>query len=410
MSERAPRFASAKTHEGEESSRVKIEVRADEPEKKETAHPKRRRASRAHHTNFHQDHPSESIRAKRHHAETAAAPVEKEQLSTGLTPELENEMRQISKLANLAMEPTVSERADESQKPEETPVETNESASTQELTSEVDELEAPTVRSFEQPAQTNPYELKDISPEEDPEVLTVEAEFIEPEQIDMTPEPTPEAPEAEEVKEAAIEATQEPKASVEPEITQSEHTPSVGDPAELNGEEVLIDNIFADLNGVRVFSVAKKDGSKMIVNSEQLVFIDTEKEKELRAERLKELFDEHSGFLKGMFKVAYIAQRMGNPKDRTIRRGIAPSATYEEQDAAQKANRLSLFAGTQSVSVDDLRTLSNIRANEPLFGTGVVVEAVPVQEVSTEAAHFSQGALETEEGETPLAVSVKALG
>ena len=411
MSERAP-IASAKPHEGETSSRVKIEVRADEPEKKE-ARPKRRRASRTHHTNFHEDHPSESVRAKRHRAETAVAPKEdtpavETQPSSAISAELENEMRQISRLANLAMEPAASVQSEDAPKPQESQSEVSEPAPTE-------GLKTPTSENFEQPAETNPYDLKDVSPEEDPEILTVEAEFIEPEQIDMTPDPVVETPEALVAKEATIEATPESVAEAEAEVAPSERIPVVGESAELNGEEVVIDNIFADLNGVRVFSVAKKDGSKVIVNSEQLVFIDVEKEKELRAERLKELFDEHSGFLKGVLQIAYIAQRMGNPKDRTIRRGINPSATFEEQDAAHKSNRLSLIAGIQSVSVDEMRTLTKIRANEPLFGTGVVVlEAPVVQQVAVEATpeptHFSQGSLESEEDETPLAVSVKALG
>jgi len=333
MSEQAPGFTTAKSYE--DVPRVKIEVNTGEPEKKEHAHPKRRRAAAAHthHTNFHQGHPSESARAKHPQAETVTVPStlnnEEAHVPDVMSPEHENEMRQISKLANLAMEPAAME-------------------------SVVAE-------------QVTPYELKDMSPEEDPEVLSIEAEFVEPE------------------------------VAVEAEVATSEHIPFVGDPAQLNGEDVLIKNVYADLNGVRVFSVTKTDGSEVIVTAEQLVFIDSEKEKELRAERLKELFDEYSGFLKGIFQIAYIAHRMANPKDRTIRRGLDTGATYEAQSAVQEANRLSLIAGTQSVSLDDMRKLGNVRASESLFGTSVPVEVAPVEQIPAPA-------------ESPLAVSIKALG
>lgn len=160
----------------------------------------------------------------------------------------------------------------------------------------------------------------------------------------------------------------EPEASAPVETIPPAH--ALGDPAELNGEKVYIEEQLTGDGGKIAYEVSKDtDDTKVLAYETALTFLDPEKEKAHEANHVKELWDANSGLIKEKFQFEHLGERWTDPDDKTINRGVDPNTTFEEQEALRLHNRTLYIMGSTIVFMSAFLTDKELHSTRHLFNT-----------------------------------------
>jgi len=251
-------------------------------------------------------------------------------------------------------------------------------------------------------------------PEEAPNILAVEAEDAQIEEI-AAPIEAPAEPQTESVDEI-VEAAVEPIHQATKEVEAVKVLkPEIGAPAEVDGEKVYIEQIFTSAQGEVVFQITKAiDNSVAFASESQLTLLDTEKEKAILAEHLKELWDANGGYIKGIHSFSHLGTRWTDPRDMTINRNVDFRASFEDQEAKRMLNRTEYLLGFTMVYVASAIEASRIRKGEHLFAandarpSSKAAPSTPAQK--TPAPSTVLAASFDDHAKAPMAISINALG